>query len=107
MKGNKICQGIFPGCSQGCALCSMPLSSKSEWTQSFSGGGLVSSSQEPADLLNNHPSVDSTPDWAQTTWVWVSLSPPVQLYDLGQVFVEWRVGLLPPVENQIKPRKGM
>lgn len=77
----------------------------SEWTQSFGDGRLVGRSEEPAGLLNNLPSVENTPDWAQVTWVRVPSPPPGQLHDLGaspsheelQAFVcGIHVGLLPP-----------
>lgn len=84
----------------------MPVSSVSEWTQAFSSGRLVSHREEPADLLNNLSSEDSTPGWAQVTWVRGPLPPPGQLHDLGGspsyggrrfLSVKWRVGLFPPV----------
>lgn len=37
----------------------------------------VSHNEELASLLNNVPSVGSTPGWAQVAWVQVPVPPPV------------------------------
>lgn len=88
----------------------MPLSSGSEWNHTRNDGGFTSHSEEPAGLLNNVPSVKSTPDGVQLTCVQVPGLLSVWLRDPGQVGQAWGVTgfprFLPVVRNSNQQRRG-